>query len=262
MSRPLPILALLPLCAACAYGGIAAWERSSGRGEATLPAPGAPFGAAVAALFAPTGTEGDRLEIRELRVLAIAERPWRELEPDEAAGYEGLMGLLTHRICRRRDGLEFTREERSSWMLFEDAALVAYDHGQFVGGCASERWLRLAPERLRDAEKGLLRYTAQRYPAARPSLEERLQGGLALVEGQRLDDAERLVRLADPRIVELEDEAENLFDDEKAEAEERLRVTKALRAKLVRALRAARKAEREEAKTAGAPESPEPSDAP
>lgn len=253
MPRATPILALLFLYLACATGGLAAWERASERNEAAPPKVGASFPGVIAALFAPTGTEGDRIEVRELRVLAMSERPWRELEPGEVASTDGLVGLLTHRICRRRDGLEFTREERSSWMIFEHGALIAYDHGHFAGGCAAERWLRPAPKEKLGAERGLLRYTAQRYPAARPTLEERLQGGVALVEVGRLDDAERLARLADPRIAELEDRTEILFDQQKARSEERLRVVKALRAKLVRALRAARKAEREEAEAVDGP---------
>lgn len=239
MRRLALVSILLPL--ACATGGVAAWRPDPGVG-AVAPAAGAALEGVVAGLYAAGAGEGDSVEIEELRVLDLDERPWRELGPDDASA--GTLGLVAHRICRRRDGFEFVRQERASWMIFRSKALVAYDHGEFGPGCSVSRSLRPAPPELVTVERGLLRYVAQRYPAGRPSLEERLRGGLVLVEVGRLDDAKRVLDLAGPRIDELKDQLQGIVGEEREVGDVRLAELGVLQGRLHQALRVARKREK------------------
>ncbi len=237
--RCAPVPLLLVFLAACA-GSPEAWHRAAGDGTAAPPASGGALHATLASLFEAPG-KGHRLEVVELRVLAAHELPWTALEAGRGDASRGRVGVTAHRVCRHREGLTFTRTERSSWMIFEDDRLLAWDHGTFDSGCETGRSYRPArPEHL-DLERGLLRYAAQRYPAARPSLEERLRGGLALLEVDRLEDAERLLRQAKRNVGELADYAESVFGDEREAAEERLVVVRALHTKLRRAVRDAKR---------------------
>lgn len=230
--------ALLATSLACASGQMATWSRV--QAQPREPAIGATLPEVVAGLFAPTGGEGDHLRVLELRVLRLDLRPWREVDPEEAATAPRV-GLLCHRRCQRLEGLGFAKSERTSWMIFRHGALAAYDHGGFAPGCEPRRDLHPAPLALVDEERNLRRYAAQRYPQARPSLEERLQGGLALVGVGRLRDAERALALVTPRIDELEERSKGLFGEEKEDAQRRVAELRTLRAQLVRTLRAARK---------------------
>ena len=236
------------LALACATGGVGAWRPQPGA-PAGAPEAGAPLQGVVAGLYAGSPDEADAIEVAALRVLDLDERPWREVGPDEATART--LGLISHRICRRRNGLDFVREERASWMIFRDEALVAYDHGAFGAGCAAPRSLRPAPPELVTVERGLLRYVAQRYPAGRPSLEEQLRGGLVLVEVGRLDDAARTLSLAGPRIDELKDHVEGTVGEEREAGDLRLAELGVLQGRLTQALRAARKKEKAALEGAG-----------
>lgn len=230
---------VLPGC-----GGPELWHRAVSEATAMAPEAGGEFSATMASLFEPPPGKGHKLEVLELRVLAMNELPWVPLEAGSEATRRGRVGLTIHRICRFREGLAVERAERSSWMIFEDGRLVAWDHGNFAAGCIGGRSYRPARAEWLDLERGLLRYSAQRYPTARPTLEERLRGGLALLDAERLDDAKRALGQAEHNVTALSDHTETLFGEERAAAEERLVIVKALHVKLRRAVR---QAEREAA---------------
>ncbi len=241
------LLALVSLLG-CASDGVSAWRPDGAAPPAALSA-GAALQDAVAGLYAPAATEGDDVELLELRVLDLSARPWQEVGPDEAAGRSPL-GLVAHRSCRRRDGLRVTTQERSSWMVFVDGALVAYDHGAFGPGCTATRALRPADDATRSLEKGLVRYAAQRYPGARPGLEETLRGGLVYLEAGRVEDAERALRLGERAIDRLDDDTKVTFGEEKEALQERIDEARRLRRDLLQAIQKQRDAQADEAGSA------------
>lgn len=247
MFRTLSLWMLASIVVLAACGGPGAWRRAASNATASQPAPGSELDGILTGLFEAPPGGGHRLEVVELRLLAMSEPPWSTLEPGSDAVRHGSVGLTTHRICRLREGLTFHEVERASWMIFQDGKLVAWDHGTFSTGCEAGRSYRPARAESLDLERGLLRYSAQRYPAAHPTLEERLRGGLALLEADRLEDAKRVLKYADANVTELSDQTETVFGDEREAAEERLVIVKALHVKLRRAVR---KAEREAAKQA------------
>ncbi|MBW2242191.1 MAG: hypothetical protein JRH01_09410 [Deltaproteobacteria bacterium] len=249
MFRTLSLVMLASTLTLVGCGGPQAWRRAASNASASQPAPGSELNGILVGLFEPPAGEGHKLEVVELRLLAMGEPPWATLEPGSAAARHGRVGLTTHRICRLREGLTFHRVERASWMIFEDGMLLAWDHGTFKPGCEAGRSYRPARVEFLDLERGLLRYYAQRYPAAWPTLEERLRGGLALLEADRLEDAKRVLKHADGNVTQLSDHTETVFGDEREAAEQRLVIVKALHVKLRRAVR---KAEREAAKQADA----------
>ncbi|MCP3987400.1 MAG: hypothetical protein GY723_23690 [bacterium] len=244
MFRALPLWILTSTALLVGCAGPEAWHRAASKASAAEPTPGGNLDSILVGLFEPPSGEGDRLEVVELRVLAMSESPWSSLEPGDEAAHDGRVGLTTHRICRLREGLTFHRVERSSWMIFEHGKLVAWDHGTFKPGCEGGRSYHPARTGYLDLERGLLRYSAQRFPSARPSLEERFRGGLALLEAERLEDAKRALGQAERNLAELSDHTETLFGDEREAAEQRLIAVKALHVKLRRAVR---KVEREAA---------------
>ena len=247
MSRNLSLVILASSLALASCGGPEAWRRAASDATASQPAPGSELDGILTGLFEAPQGDGHKLEVVELRLLAMSDPPWSTLEPGSDVARRGSVGLTTHRICRLREGLTFHRVERASWMIFQDGKLVAWDHGTFKPGCEAGRSYRPARTESLDLERGLLRYSAQRYPAARPTLEQRLRGGLALLEADRLEDAKRVLKHADANVTELSDHTETVFGDEREAAEERLVIVKALHVKLRRAVR---KAEREAAKQA------------
>lgn len=227
-------LFLLVSLLGCASSGVSAW-RPDTRAQAAPLAVGASLTDAVASLYAGAEDGADDVDLLELRVLDLSARPWKEVGPDEAAGRTPL-GLVAHRECRRRDGLRFTVHERSSWMVFREGSLVAYDHGAFGAACSVRRELRPADADTLELEKGLLRYSAQRYPGARPGLEETLRGGLAYVEAGRVEDAERALRMGERGIDLLDDETEVTFGDDKQALLDRIAEARKLRLELLRAV--------------------------
>ncbi len=226
----------------CASTGVDAWQPSGAAGS-LAPALAAPMEGVIAGLYADSGGEGDWLEVEELRVLALDDKPWVEVGPAEAKSH-ALLGLVVHRSCWRWNNLDYVKLDRSSWMIFENQALVAFDHGAILPGCLGERILQPAGEDRLEFERGLVRYTAQRYPSAWPTLEERLRGGLALVQVGRLDDAERVLKLGDTRVAELKDEIDATFDEEKTALQARYDEARKLRLELMRSLKTARDAEK------------------
>lgn len=207
-------------------------------GVSAAPAPGDPLALLVAKLHHAEGTPA-RVELRELRMMAVDGEPWRPLEPAAAAAHPGRVALVAGRRCTFGAGPARTRVERASWFVFEAGALRAFDHQGFGPECASRPAFEPAGAEEVPLERALLRYLSQRWPLSEIPGEQRLARGLRLLERGRSEDARFELHALDRRIEELgrrqsEYETPDAAERERLrEEEERLRPQ---RAQLHRAL--------------------------
>jgi len=208
-------------------------------GVSTQPELGDSLEAVLAKL--PLAEEpGPRVEVEELRVLAVDAQPWTLLEPALAAGAPGRVAVVAGRRCSHRQGLHSTRAERASWFLLASDALVAFDHDGFTAACAARPAFEPAPRDDVAVERMLVRYVTQRWSDDAIPAEQRLARGLALLARDRSDDALAELQALDRQIGELERRQQESETADAASREawreeaERLRP---LRAELKRALR-------------------------
>jgi hypothetical protein len=147
---------------------------------------------------------GPRVELEELRVLAVDREPWARLDPALAVRAAGRVAVVAGRGCSVREGLHRVRAERSSWFLLSAGSLVAFDHDGFSAGCTPLPAFQPASRDDVAVERMLVRYVTQRWPDDAVPAEERLARGLALIARDRPDDALAELHALDRRIAELE----------------------------------------------------------
>jgi hypothetical protein len=206
------------------------------------PASGDSFEETLASIHAGPG-DPLSVSVQELRVLRVDVEPWEGLDPDSAADgpEEQILGVIAHRRCKGRRGLEFLRSERVSWYVFVAGKLDSYDHFEFDGDCEPRNHYVPSGAELVATEQALLRYTARAYPESAPSTAERIGKGMALVSADRLDDAEKMLRRVDRDLDFMEPERATLPTEEKARLEAEEKKLRAARAKLSRAIASARR---------------------
>jgi hypothetical protein len=214
-------------------------------GPAPLPAGVSPEpqrGDALTLLLAKLEHASDpapRVAVRELHLSAVDTTPWRTLPAEAAAAHTGRVALIAGRRCTWRDGLERAEQDTGSWYLFEQGALVAFDHQGFGVRCTVRPTFEFLPPEESDLERHLVRFVSQRYPLLEVPADVRLARGLQLLAQGRRADAEYELLALDRRLRELgrlqsEDETPDPAERAQlAREEERLRP---LRAKLAHAL--------------------------
>jgi hypothetical protein len=183
------------------------------------------------------------VSVRELRVLRVDVEPWEVLEPDSvvAGPEEQTLGMIAHRRCKGRRGIQFLGSERVSWYVFVAGELVSYDHFEFDADCEPENHYAPSGAEHLATERALVRYAASAYPESVPTTAERISKGMALVSADRLPDAERMLRHADRELDFMAAERETLPEEERAPFEAEEERLRAMRAKLSRAIAAARR---------------------
>ncbi len=236
----LPVLLLLAACAGPGGDWARDWRARHPGAEPAPPQAGAGFGPTIAALDLAPGP-GARVVVEELRVLRTEDGAWEPLDPASAETASGTVGVATSRRCLQREGWRRREVPRSSWFLFRDGALVAWDHGVFGPGCSVEAHFRPAREEDLAEERTLVRWLAQRFPEARPDVSERMRMGLAYVEAGRLDDAERMLADGEHAIEAAERDRSRDPGAPTAEPSETEAEWLRLRAELFRALRDAKR---------------------
>lgn len=161
---------------------------------------------------------GPRVEIEELRVIAVGKRPWTSLAPEGAQGETGPLAVVAGRRCAEREGLGWQRSARASWFLLRRGAVLAYDHDGFASRCeAVPAYLPAHHDDVR-IERMLVRYVSQRWPGDGVAPDERLARGLALLAAERPDDALFELQALDRDIEELERRRNETEDDALREA--------------------------------------------
>jgi len=214
-------------------------------GTSAQPALGDPLGLIVTKLHYADGAPAD-IDVREVRMLAIDQQPWRTIDAATAAALPGTVGVVAGRRCHWRDGLTGHDVDRGSWFLLRGGALYAYDHTGFGARCAELPAFDPVPLAEVGIERELVRYLSQRWPIAEVNGEQRAARGLALVARGRSDDAIYELNAIDRRLAELarRQTEEETPDAAKRESlrqeEERLRP---LRAQLAHALEERARAE-------------------
>jgi hypothetical protein len=229
---------LLPLALACA-----AAPPPLPPGVPARPALGDGFDLLLAKL--PHAEQpGPRVELAELRVLAVDREPWARLDPALAPRGTGRVAVVAGRRCSVREGLHTARAERSSWFLLSAGALVAFDHDGFSAGCTPLPAFQPASRDDVAVERQLVRYVSQRWPDDAVPAEQRLGRGLALIARDRPDDALAELQALDRRIAELlrrEQDPEETGEASAREAwREEVERLRPLRAQLHHALRESR----------------------
>ncbi len=208
------------------------------------------LGDSLAALLAklPHADEpGPRIELEELRVLAVEREPWTRLDPADPRAADGRVAVVAGRRCAERSGLSTARAERASWFLLASDAIVAFDHDGFARECVPLPAFEPSPASDVGVERMLVRYVTQRWPGDAVPPADRLPRGLALLARERPDDALAELQALDRQIAELERRTRGEGEDDDpeeqaaraalhAEAEE----LRPLRAELYHALAAAR----------------------
>jgi hypothetical protein len=189
---------LVPLALACAGA-----PPPLPPGVSAQPALGDTFDGLLAKLPHAEGP-GPRVEVEELRVLAVESEPWARLEPALAARDPGRVAVVAGRRCSWREGLSTVRAERASWYLLASGALVAFEHDGFSAACAPRPAFQPASPGDLAVERQLVRYVTQRWPKDAIPAEERLPRGLALISRGRPDDALAELQALDRQIAELE----------------------------------------------------------
>jgi hypothetical protein len=147
---------------------------------------------------------GARVELEELRILAVDRAPWATLEPARAAADAGRVAVVAGRRCAARAGLRTTRAERASWFLLAGGSVVALDHDGFAADCAARARYEPAARGDVPVERMLARYVTQRWPGDTVPAETRLARGRKLLERGRPDDARGELQALDREIAELE----------------------------------------------------------
>lgn len=206
------------------------------------PVTGDSFEETLASIHAGPG-DPLSVSVRELRVMRVDVEPWEVVEPDSVADgpEEQTLGMIAHRRCKGRKGIEFFGSERVSWYVFVAGKLVSFDHFEFGAECAPENHYAPSAAEHLATEQALLRYASRAYPESVPTTAERIGKGVALVSADRLADAERMLRHADRDLDFMAGERETLPDEEKAPLEAEEKRLRAMRAKLSRAIAAARR---------------------
>lgn len=207
--------------------------------ESTPPAQGTALLPTLASLFdAPSPAA--RVAVTELRVLRVDQIPWKTLSTAALATESGRIAAVAQRTCRIRERILTREEAGSGWYLFEDGRLRAFDHVAFDAECHPVVEYAPMPADDLSAERGLARYVGQRYTAARPSAEVRLQKGMALVGAGRLQDAQRELNRTQSTLDSLVVERDQNPGVPHPELDERIAAIQAGRVELDRALRKAR----------------------
>jgi hypothetical protein len=194
---PLWLSPCLPLALACAGAP------PLPAGVSATPALGDPVALLVTKLHHAEGSPR-RIELRELRAMAVDREPWQALDPAVAGSYPGEVGLIAGRRCTRREGLARHETDRASWFLLDAGALTAFDHQGFGPACESRPAFEPAAAGQVALEKTLMRYLSQRWPVTEIPGEQRLARGLRLLERGRSEDAAQELFALDRRIDELE----------------------------------------------------------
>jgi hypothetical protein len=207
-------------------------------GTGAAPALGDPLGLLLAKLAHAEGAPAE-IEVRELRMIDVAQEPWRSLDADAARDHAGPLGVIAGRRCAWRDGWSRSETLRGSWYLLRDGRLAAFDHRGFAGACAERPAFRPAAPAEVALERSLSRYLSQRYPPGEIPGEQRLARGLALLESGRTDEAVYELHALDRRIDELS-RRQSEYETPDADAREQLareeEALRPLRAQLQRAL--------------------------
>ena len=186
---------------------------------------------------------GPRVELEELRVLAVDHEPWTALEPALAAGTAGRVAVVAGRRCSVREGLHAMRLERASWFLLAADAVVSFDHDGFSAACAARPAFEPSPRADVAIERMLVRYVTQRWPDDAIPAEERLARGLKLIARDRPDDALAELHALERQIAELERREQDPETSEESSREawrEEAARLRPLRAQLHHALRESR----------------------
>lgn len=210
----------------------------------TPPSPGSAYGPTLASLDVGPDPDTD-VELRTLRVMAVADGRFAPLDPAAAEGRPGRIAVTAYRRCSVREGWRRRRVERASWYVFDDGRLTAFDHTDFATGCATRRRFRPSPPGDLETERTLARWVGQRYPASRTDAADRLRRGIALAEVGRLEEAQEALEGGDRAVEDLRRQRGTVPVDapeEQDALQARLDEVRALRATLYRTLRAAREA--------------------
>ena len=189
---------------------------------------------------------GPKVEVEELRVLAVDHEPWTRIVPPEAGSGGERVAVVAGRRCSWREGLRSTHAERASWFLLASDAVVSFDHDGFSAACVPRSAFEPSAPGDVGVERMLVRYVTQRWPGDAVPPADRLPRGLAFLGRDRPDDALAELQALDRQIAELErraepDEADETEDQALREAyREEAEELRPLRAELHHALAEAR----------------------